>query len=516
VFSVRSLGGGTQGRVLFLLALAVAITAGCRSLPRDFEPGDSTHALEPAGEGLLADFSRACEERVADDESCFLLLDRNDEDLWWRLALIDSARISLDLQTFIWARDFSGRLLISRMLKAADRGVRVRLLVDDFPTRGRDREIAVLDQHPNVEIRLWNPGNQRQLGRNLTFLARLRELNHRLHNKVMIADNRAVISGGRNIADAYFGLSESYNFFDLDLLTVGPVVAPTSAMFDRYWNSPQAVPGVNLHSRASVDEISSVKADLQRALEASTLSEIVAIEPRDWTERFERGISEMVPGRGEVIYDKPGEREPSQDALIGLQRFFRQAQREVLALNPYLVPGEPFFAEAQLLEERGVDMAIMTNSLGSTNQPVVHEAYARTRLPMIRAGVDVYEMKYLGGMQPELDTPPVSSAFVSLHAKAAVLDREHVFIGSFNFSPRSRNLNTEMGILVHSTEFGEQVATVMDRAMAPDNAWRLSMDENGDLSWESADGTLTSQPSQSFWRRVQNGIFGLFPVEQHL
>jgi putative cardiolipin synthase len=135
---------------------------------------------------------------------------------------------------------------------------------------------------------------------------------------------------------------------------------------------------------------------------------------------------------------------------------------------------------------------------------------------MMQAGVDVYEMKYLGGMQHELDTPPIKSAFVSLHAKAAVLDREHVFIGSFNFSPRSRNLNTEMGILVHSPEFGEQVATVMDRAMAPDNAWRLRVDENGDLSWESDDGTLTRQPSQSFWRRVQNGIFGLFPVEQHL
>ena len=508
--------GGARGGVLFLLALVVALTAGCRSLPRDLEPGDSTHALEPAQEGLLADFSSACAERVADDESCFLLLDRNDEDLWWRLALIDSAQVSLDLQTFIWARDFSGRLLINRMLKAAERGVRVRLLVDDFPTRGRDREIAVLDQHPNVEIRLWNPGSQRQLGRNLEYLARLRELNHRLHNKVLIADNRAVISGGRNIADAYFGLSDSYNFFDLDLLTVGPVVVPTSAMFDRYWNSPQAVPGVNFHRRASADEITAVKAELQRSLEASALSEIVALDPRDWSERFDRGMNEMVPGRAEVIYDKPGEREPSQDALVGLQRFFRQAQREVQVMNPYLVPGEPFFAEAQLLEERGVDMAIMTNSLGSTNQPIVHDAYSQTRVPMLQAGVDVYEMKYQGGMQHELDTPPIRSNFASLHAKAAVLDREHVFIGSFNFSPRSRNLNTEMGILVHSPEFGEQVATVMDRAMAPDNAWRLRMDENGDLSWESADGTLTSQPSQSFWRRVQNGIFGLFPVEQHL
>ena len=506
----------TRVGVFLLLVFSLVATGGCRSLPREPEPGDPSHAFEPAAEGPLADLSSTCSQRVEEDESCFLLLDRNDQDLWWRLALIDSARISLDMQTFIWARDFSGRLLISRMIKAAERGVRLRLLIDDFPTRGRDREIAVLDQHPNIEIRLWNPGGQRQLGRNLTFLVRLRELNHRLHNKVLIADNRAVISGGRNIADAYFGLSGRYNFFDLDLLGTGPVVPRTSAMFDRYWNSPQAVPGVNFHRRASAEEISSVRARLQSSLEASTLSEIVPIPPRDWTALIEEGASGMVAGRAEVIYDKPGEREPSQDALVGLQRYFRRAQRDVLILNPYLVPGEPFFAEAQLLEERGVDMAIMTNSLGSTNQPIVHDAYSQTRVPMIEAGVDVYEMKYQGGMQADLDTPPIESNFVSLHAKAAVLDREHVFIGSFNFSPRSRNLNTEMGILVHSPAFGEQVATVMERSMAADNAWRLRLDENGDLSWESEDGTLTRQPSQSFWRRVQNGIFGLFPLEQHL
>lgn len=507
----------TQGARLGVLVILVALlAAACSSLPRDRDPGEPSDAFGPAQEGPLAEFSEACREKVSEDESCFLLLDRNDEDLWWRLALIDSAQVSLDLQTFIWARDFSGQLLISRMLKAADRGVRVRLLIDDFPTRGRDREIAVLDQHPNMEIRLWNPANQRRLGRKLEYLVRLRELNHRLHNKVLIADNRAVISGGRNIADAYFGLSGRYNFFDLDLLTAGPVVPVVSNMFDRYWNSPHAVPGVNFHRRASEIELSAVKNQLQELLENAALSDVVDIAPQDWRERLLQGSEDMVAGRAEVIYDKPGEREPSQDALIGLQRFVRQAQYEVLSLNPYLVPGEPFFAEAQQLEERGVNMAIMTNSLGSTNQPIVHDAYSQTRLPMLRAGVDVYEMKYQGGMQRELDTPPIESDFVSLHAKAVVLDRRHVFIGSFNFSPRSRNLNTEMGILVDSQMFGEQVAQVMERSMSKDNAWRLKENEGGELRWVSEDGKLTTQPSQNFWRRIQNGLFGLFPLEQHL
>lgn len=498
-----------------VLAVMVLMPNGCRSLPSDFELGEPSYAFDPATQGPLAEFGAAWEKRST-EKSGFLLLDRNDEDLQWRLAIIDSARISLDLQTYLWARDFSGRLIASRMQAAADRGVRVRLLVDDFLTRGSDRVIAALDQHPNIEIRIWNPGKRRQLGRNLEYLVRIRELNHRLHNKLLIADNRVVISGGRNIADAYYGLSESYNFFDLDLLGVGPFVPPTSKMFDRYWNSAQAVPGRNLHGRATPEDIARFTAQRRRLLEESPLSEIIPLDPQSWDERLADGIAQMVPGDAEVIYDKPGEREPSQDALVGLQRFFRRAQKEVQVANPYLVPGEPFFQGAAKLEERGVDMAIITNSLGSTNQTIVHAAYARARLPMLEAGVDVFEMKYHGAIQSELDTAPIESDWVGLHAKAAVLDREHVFIGSFNFSPRSRNLNTEMGILVHSPEFGAQMGALMDRIMSPDNAWQLRLDEDSNLAWESSNGTLTSQPYQSIWRRIQNGIFGLLPVEQHL
>ena len=495
--------------------VVAAGASGCRSLPRDIEPGAPSYALAPPRAGPVAELAGECVERYR-DKSCFLLLDGNQDDLYWRLALIDSARVSIDIQTYLWRRDFSGQLLFSRVLDAAERGVRVRLLVDDFLTRGVDRVIAALDHHPNVEIRLWNPGRARRVGRNLDFLVRLRELNHRLHNKVLIVDNLAVIAGGRNIADAYFGLSDSYNFFDLDLLGVGPLLPPVSGMFDDYWNSPQAVSGVTFYGRATDADIPAVKETLRRRLEDSPLSRIVPVAPRAWDERFAAGRAAMVPGTAAVIYDRPGEREPSQDALIGLQRFFRQARTEVLAANAYLVPGEPFFEEARELEARGVHMAIVTNSLGSTNQTIVHHAYSRARRPMLEAGVAVFEMKYQGGMQRELDTPPIVSTWVGLHAKAAVIDRKRTFIGSFNFSPRSRNLNLELGILVDSPEFGLQVAAVMDRVMAPDNAWQLALNEEDRLSWMSDDGTLTRQPAQSFWRRVQNGIFGLFPLEQHL
>ena len=202
-----------RGSRLLPLVLLVTV-AGCRSIPQEFDPPEPSYTLTPATHGALADLSKAFEALVGNAQSGFLLLDENDESLWWRLALIDSAVTSIDVQTYLWAADFSGRLLVSRLQQAADRGVRVRVLVDDFLMRRRDREIAALYAHPNIAIRIWNPGRQRRLGRNLEYLVRLRELNHRLHNKVLIADNRVVISGGRNLADAYWGISDDYNFFD--------------------------------------------------------------------------------------------------------------------------------------------------------------------------------------------------------------------------------------------------------------------------------------------------------------
>ncbi len=501
---------------IICLTLLVVAASGCRSLPTDFEVPEPSYAFPPVAEGPLAEFANACEKRVEHGESSFYLLHLNDETLRWRLALVDSAKTSLDLQTFQWASDFSGRLFISRMKQAADRGVRVRLLVDDFKFRNRDRAVAALNDHPNIEIRIWNPGRRRQVGRNLDFLVRLSELNHRLHNKVLIADNRVLIAGGRNIADEYYGLSERFNFFDLDLLSVGPVVLSVSDMFDLYWNSSQAVPASIFHRRGSKEDLPDLMARYRRTMLASPSHEVFPLDPQTWEDLLAVSTSAMIPGEAEVIYDKPGESAPTQHAMIGLKKFFRQAKEEVRITSPYLVPGEIFFEEAQELNARNVNISVMTNSLGSTNQPIVHDAYSRTRRPMLRTGVKVYEMRYEAAMKSELDTPPVQSRWVGLHAKAAVLDRQYVFIGSYNITPRSRNLNTEILLLVHSKKLGEQLASVLEQAMAPENSWRLRLGDDEQIYWESSDGKLTRQPAQTVWRRVQSGIFGLFPLEEHL
>jgi putative cardiolipin synthase len=502
--------------VILGLGLLVTLVTGCRSLPRDFDPPEPTHALDPPPAGGLARFADACAPRLGPDESGFLLLERGDEALRWRLALIDSAARSVDVQTFLWRGDFAGRLLIDRLAAAAERGVRVRLLVDDWYLRHKDRMVAAFDDHPNVEIRIWNPGRSRELGRTLEYAARLSELNHRMHNKAFIADNLVVISGGRNNADEYYGLSDQYNFLDVDVLGVGPVARGVSAMFDRYWNSHQAVPASIFDARASVEHLPRELARRRAALERSPLREAYPIERQEWGELLAATAPAVVPATVEVIYDVPGVREPSQDALFGLERFLDRAGEEVLMLNPYLVPGSSFVEAMGVKVERGVRVAILTNSLGSNDQTIVHGAYSRRRRPLLVSGVDLYEMRHDAAMKAELDTPPATSSFVGLHGKVVVLDRRDVFIGSFNLDPRSKNLNTEMGLLVHSDVLAGRLADHVSRAMAPDNAWRLGLDENGRLGWESSDGTISRQPAQSFWQRFQSGFFGVLPIEEHL
>ncbi len=512
-------GRRSAGRSLLpgiALPCLLTLLGGCQSLPQDFTAPAPSSAPQPTTSGPLADFSRASLAGLPADNSAFRLIYRNDDDLRWRLALIDSAVESLDLQTYLWRNDFGGGLLLDRIHRAAERGVRVRLLADDFVLRGLDRGIATLDAHPNIEVRIWNPGRQRRLGRNLSYMASFRELNFRLHNKVLIADNRAAITGGRNLANEYFGVSERFNFFDVDVLAVGPVVPPMSDMFDLYWNSWQATPGALFHPRASVDDIPDMTERRRLRLQRSELREIFPLPVQDWTDWLAAAAADMHRGIATVLYDKPGDGAPSMHAREGLRDFFRQAEKEVQVTSPYLVPGEIFFTEARALEERGVKVAVMTNSLGSTNQSIVHAAYARARVPMLEAGVDLFEMRYEGSMQAELDTAPVESRWAALHAKCAVVDRKRVHIGSYNVTPRSANLNTELGLLIDSEALARQLGALLDRATAPENAWQLKLDANRRLRWLSSDGQLNRQPSRSFWRTIQSGFFGLFPLKELL
>ncbi|MBW1687342.1 MAG: hypothetical protein JRS35_20075 [Deltaproteobacteria bacterium] len=319
-----------------LLGLAALLCA-CQTLPEElprprFEPTPS-----PSPVGPLAELERDFRARVGGEPSGFLLLDRNEEALRWRLALADDAVAWLDLQYYLWYRDDAGRLLLEAVLRAADRGVRVRILVDDLLFFGRDRNLRAVDAHPNVQVRLANPWRLREgaLGRLVEFLSRMGRLNHRMHNKAMIADGHVAIVGGRNLGDAYFGLSEHSNFHDLDLLAVGPIVGELAEAFGRYWNSELVVEAEALPSETSRDALDGIREKIRSELRASSRLERFPQERADWSERLASLPARLDAGSAKIIVDAPSlHAQREGESYRSLLEVLSAARREVLVATP--------------------------------------------------------------------------------------------------------------------------------------------------------------------------------------
>lgn len=402
---------------------------------------DRQLAASPGATGPL----RALEERALPAAgSAFKLLEVNRDALAWRLALIDSAQHSLDLMTFIWWGDESGELVLKRVIDAADRGVKVRLIVDDMTTiddgkglKLRDVPNAALDSHPNIELRVFNPWiNREAVGRAVEFIGDFKRLNQRMHNKALIADNRASIMGGRNLGNEYFGLNPTFNFQDVDVLSVGPATRQVSGVFDSYWNSEWVVPQSQLSDAALAEALTRERAELEARLRAAKTLESFPLQPRDWS--AELAALELHPGTSTVITDTPekGSLDHHMPALVG--ELWKGAQREVLVANAYIIPDEVVFKRTAEELKRGVRFVMLTNSLGSTDAAGVHAHYTDWRPRMVAGGVELYEMKHDAKVRALVaDTSPVESGFLGLHAKVIVVDRSRVLIGSMNLDPRS-------------------------------------------------------------------------------
>jgi len=455
--------------------------------------------------------------------SAFQLLEHNEDALLWRLALIDNASHSLDMQYYVWFSDQVGQLLMTRVLAAADRGVRVRLLFDDLNTmlqdmthlEQRDAKLARIDRHPNVEIRVFNAWQQRGwAGRAWETLARFERLNRRMHNKQMVADNRVTIMGGRNIGDEYFGLHDEFNFHDLDVLGVGPVARQASAVFDRYWNSAwvQALPA------AATDTTTPPSARAERAraaLRSEPRWNALLNGARSWQPELKALAQDLLPGRSAVHTDSPalaaGEHNHTPEAFRAL---LLSARNEVLITNAYIIPDQRFVDDLAALVKRGVRIRVLTNSLASHDVPAVNSHYEQWRLPLLRAGIELHELKPHPVMQgTQVDTAPVKSGFVGLHTKAMVIDRERSFVGSMNLDPRSEVLNSEMGVVIDSGGLARQLANRMERDMAQDNSWRLLAGPDGAVQWHDGGPPLHRQPARNSWQRVENLFFKLFPPQ---
>ena len=522
-FLPDSLRPARNGMTGLLLALALLLS-GCASVtPWKKPPPD--YAQAPRPDSAFA----VIEDRIAKDHgseaSGFHLLENNGEALKWRVALIDSARHSLDLQYYVWFGDEVGHLMMDRVIAAADRGVKVRILFDDLNTmlhdmatvEIRDAAMQRIDAHPNIEIRLFNAWHNRTLfGRVFEVAEDFERLNRRMHNKQMVADNRVAIIGGRNIADEYFGLNEGFNFHDLDVIGVGPVARQASAVFDRYWNSDWVRKVPRATAMTPAPPHAATPAAEMATLQGTVLKDLLS-GPRDWHAELAMLSDALHAGRSAVHTDSPSRAKASHNHMPdAFRELLRSAQREVIITNAYIIPDSVFMADLKELSGRGVQVKILTNSLASHDVPAVNSHYENWREPILETGTQLHELRSDAAVRREVvDVPPLEAEFVGLHTKAMMVDRERVFIGSMNLDPRSEVWNSEMGVIIHSPALASALAEKMERDLAPANSWQVSRKENGQLSWKSEAGELSEQPARNLWQRVEDIFFKFFPSDMY-
>lgn len=504
--------------------LAVALLQACASLPPP-EDRPLVRAFAVPEATMLGAMTTDAAARHG-GHSGFLVLDTGRQAFVARAALIDAAEQSIEAQYFIWNGDVSGRYLACRLYAAADRGVRVRLVLDDINVSGRDAVIAALDEHPNIEIRIFNPSPTRAgVGKWLAFATEFQRLNRRMHNKTFVVDAAFGIVGGRNIGDEYFDLHPEANFRDRDMLAAGPIVHDISLNFDAYWNTPLAYPIGELSARAGAGM------DLRsHVAEACTLPDHVSAAfaiPRDREDALRHAVnavSELTWAEAELVYDAPATgRETTSDlpreAARALAALVERAEREILVESAYLLLGDDQLDALAAITGRGVRVAALTNSLASNDLTANHSGYARRRSGMVAAGMELHELRpdaasCVTWMEVREDC---GSAIVGLHAKSAVFDRKALVVGSFNFNLRSLYLNSETVVLIHSHELAEQVAQAIERGMLPANSWQVSVTPAGGVRWLADDGQeWTHEPATGFWRRVKSRLLRLIPMEKYL
>ncbi len=514
-------------RVVSLAALL--FIGGCASLPTQYERAES-HALNDTDTTTRLGQSGRAVLQMHPGESGFLPLPNGVDALVTRLHLADAAERSLDVQYYIWHDDLTGRLFGNALLRAADRGVRVRILVDDVGTKANDATLLSLDSHPNVEIRLFNPVASRTF-RGLGMLTDFSRVNRRMHNKAFVADNQRAVVGGRNIGDEYFEAHDDVAFGDLDVLTMGPVVSDVSRAFDSFWNAPMSIPiGALTGRRSDAPGLEALRTDLAAFVQSQRDSPYVGQARSNLADVLATGAQGFHWGKAHLLVDDPAKvtRAPEdteghllpQFASLGLQ-----PRTELLIVSPYFIPGDAGVAWLRGLVQKGLRVTVLTNSLAASDVGAVHAGYKRYREALVEGGVRLYELRPDAidyGRAKDKDRK-ISGSHASLHAKTFVFDRRTVFVGSLNLDPRSVQLNTEIGVVCESESFAQGLAGGVEGALDK-VAWRLervaAADGKAQLVWieTGAEGVRQrlDEPEVSAWRKLGVWFLGLLPIESQL
>lgn len=506
----------------------VALAACTHSDLRPDYPRTPSTVLPVQADAPLVAYATRMTAQHGTDSGVRLISDSGDA-LLARIALADRAKHSLDIQYYMFHSDATGGLLAQRLLAAADRGVRVRLLLDDLHVAGNDKVLRVLDGHANIEIRLFNPFLERNSsfwGMGKQFAGDFSRLNRRMHNKAFIADGAMAVVGGRNIGDEYFDADNSVNFRDLDVLAVGPVVAEVGQAFDRYWNSPQSYPIGAFHRHEpdpkELEDLRKSMATHARTFSQSSYAQNLVARVGDLAR--ETPSEQWAWGQATYLADDPEKGDPdanNRDLHMApvIRAWLDGAKTQVTLISPYFVPGKKGVAYLQGMRDRGVAVDVLTNSLASTDAGNVYVAYASYRPPLLKAGVKIYELKpdarRSGGGSHFFGS---SSGANSLHAKAFVVDTQHAFVGSMNLDPRSIDINTEDGVIIHSPALAKALLAIFADATKPEHSYQVLLDAKGAEYWEAKqpDGQMIRydhSPETSWWRRFKVNVGGLLPIE---
>jgi putative cardiolipin synthase len=527
-----------------LVALLAAAVGGCESLPPGaaFPKLESVALAHPEATRLGRTFGNLAQEHAG--LSGYRIVTVGVDGFLIRAQMIAAAEKTLDLQYYIFRGDETGRLLTEALLRAADRGVRVRVLVDDGDTRRGDEQIMALDAHTNLEVRIFNPFAYRghsKLIRTTEFMLHKSRLDYRMHNKLMVADNAVALIGGRNIGNQYFQLDPESQFADDDVFAGGPIAVKLSATFDEYWNNALAIPGAALRTAkrataALTDHRQQERAHPKQQLKTLQTDGIDYLKLVATGEPYAGLISGRLPlawAQAQVVCDSPGKKRVVAGTGAGRQMSqpilstAAAIQSELILVTPYFVPSKEEMQLLKSLRQRQLRVRLLTNSLESSPEVFSQSGYRKFRAPLLLSGAEVHEVRsLLGNARGSGQTAAVSRyGTYALHAKLFVFDRQKLFIGSMNFDQRSMRLNTETGLIIDSPALAQQTATRFEAMAQPENSYTLKLRPYGTggrtrMIWYTRevgnDVDYIHEPARSLWQKLKVRLLSLLPLEREL